>query len=168
MLFLAINLHIRIMLLLTLFLAVLVAAEAPLSRPNLCGNTEIPDDFAKIVSGLSTVESSIKLQSRSIGRRGALPLIDIPVHFHTVSSEAKKDSIPAAALEAQYAVLRDVYVQYDINMQWDGTVASRTVDDWLATGNWQLAALKRGSHEEERVVDESEKGRIYRFELLFL
>ena len=134
------NLPILIMLFPTLLLAVLAAAEAPLSRSSLCGTTQIPDNFAKIVSGLSTTENSIKLQSRNIGVRGALSFIDVPVHFHTVSSKAKKDSITDAALNAQYAVLKDTYAQYDINMQWDGTVASRTVDDWLATGNWPLSA----------------------------
>ncbi|KAK6224257.1 metalloprotease MEP1 [Colletotrichum tabaci] len=89
---------------------------------------------------LGARSSSSSSSSSSNSSSNSLPTIDVKVHFHTVSSEAKRDYISDQALDKQFALLRDVYANYDINIQRDETVASRTVDDFLATGSWPLTS----------------------------
>lgn len=126
-----------------LFAALAAGAQSSVHAQNRtlgrCGTAHVPDSFAKTVSELKSKENAIKLRARSSNKTSsALPTIDVNVHFHTVSSENKRDSISDDSINKQFVVLQDVYAKYDINIQWDRTIASRTVDDFLATGQWPL------------------------------
>ncbi|GKT62531.1 metalloprotease 1 [Colletotrichum tofieldiae] len=104
-----------------------------------CGTTQVSQNFAKTVSQLEPLESIKRLSARSSNSSSAnLPIINVKVYVHTVSSEAKRDYISDESIDKQFELLRNVYADYDINIQRDETIASRTVDDFLATGQWPL------------------------------
>ncbi|KAG4434906.1 hypothetical protein IFR05_009604 [Cadophora sp. M221] len=110
----------------------------PIAR---CGTEAIDSNFKQSLKTVKAYENTIKLKARDsthTSKRGSLPGLDVAVHFHTVSSAEKADAITDDALKAQFAVLKETYTKYDINLHWNGTVASRTVDDWLSQFSWPL------------------------------
>ncbi|KAF6817845.1 metalloprotease MEP1 [Colletotrichum sojae] len=108
-------------------------------QPARCGTRIADKSFARTFPKVQAYEKSIKLRARDDSSQpGSLPPIDVTVYFHTVSSRDKTDVIKDEILEKQFAVLQETYAVYDVRMHWDRVVASRTVDDFLATFAWPL------------------------------
>ncbi|KZL83895.1 metalloprotease mep1 [Colletotrichum incanum] len=104
-----------------------------------CGTTQVSQDFAQTLSQLEPLEIAIKLRARNSNSSiNSLPTINVKVNLFTLSSEAKRDSLSEESVEKQFELLRNVYADYDINIHRDEIVAPRTVDDFLATGQWPL------------------------------
>lgn len=120
----------------------LIASAASAETERRCGTTVSEKSFARALPKVQANERSIKLRARGEDSRqpGSLAPIDVTVYFHTVSSKDKTDSIKDETLEKQFQVLQETYAKYDIRMDWDRVVASRTVDDFLATFEWPLTS----------------------------
>ncbi|GKT60021.1 metalloprotease MEP1 [Colletotrichum tofieldiae] len=108
-----------------------------------CGTQAADKGFGKALERVKAYENAIRLRTREdvdSGQRGSLHSLDVTVHFHTVSSTEKVGAITDDALKAQFGVLRKTYADYDINLHWNGIVASQTVDDWLAKFTWPITS----------------------------
>ncbi|KZL83612.1 metalloprotease [Colletotrichum incanum] len=72
------------------------------------------------------------------GQRGSLEGLDVTVHLHTASSTDRVNAITDDASRAQFEFLQTMFAEHDINLHWNGIVASQTVDDWLAQFTWPI------------------------------